>query len=88
MDKLKELFKAKVLSASDEIKGIIKDHGSQIIDHVQIDQIYGGMRGIQSMIWETSSLDAQVGIRFRGLMKLYAKTNDQEKYQQMKKFSG
>ncbi|MBK9718550.1 MAG: citrate (Si)-synthase, eukaryotic [Saprospiraceae bacterium] len=67
MDKLKELFKAKVLSASDEIKGIIKDHGSQIIDHVQIDQIYGGMRGIQSMIWETSSLDAQVGIRFRGL---------------------
>jgi citrate synthase len=29
-------------------------------------QAYGGMRSVQSMIWETSLLDAQEGIRFRG----------------------
>ena len=27
---------------------------------------YGGMRGIKGMVWETSVLDADEGIRFRG----------------------
>ncbi len=66
MDKLKELFKAKFTVANEEIKAINKEHGTKVIDQVQIEQVYGGMRGIKSMIWETSSLDAQEGIRFRG----------------------
>jgi citrate synthase len=66
MDRLKELFKAKFTAASEEIKTLLKEHGTKVIDQVQIEQVYGGMRGIKSMIWETSSLDAQEGIRFRG----------------------
>lgn len=29
--------------------------------------MYGGMRGIKAMVWETSVLDPDEGIRFRGL---------------------
>jgi len=36
------------------------------VDDVRIEQMYGGMRDITSMIWETSLLDAEEGIRFRG----------------------
>ena len=38
----------------------------QVIDKVTLDQTLGGMRSIKSMIWETSLLDAEEGIRFRG----------------------
>lgn len=66
MDRLKTLFKSQLISSVEEIKTLVKSHGTRIIDNVQIEQVYGGMRGIQSMIWETSSLDSSEGIRFRG----------------------
>lgn len=80
MDKLKALFKERFNASADQIKALVKAHGDLVIDQVQIDQIYGGMRGIQSMVWETSSLDSQEGIRFRGysipeLRKLLPKIN-------------
>ena len=36
------------------------------LGHVTVDMAYGGMRGIKGMVWETSVLDADEGIRFRG----------------------
>ena len=66
MEKLKSLFKSKADSLSNEIKDIIKEHGSRKIGEVQLAQIYQGMRGITGMVYETSLLDAQEGIRFRG----------------------
>jgi citrate synthase len=66
MEKLKSLFKAKADQAASEIKDIIKEHGTKKIGEVQLAQIYQGMRGITGMVYETSLLDAQEGIRFRG----------------------
>lgn len=37
------------------------------LGEVTVDQAIGGMRGIKSMLWETSLLDPEEGIRFRGL---------------------
>lgn len=31
-----------------------------------MDQVYGGARGIKSLVWEGSVLDSEEGIRFRG----------------------
>ena len=45
---------------------MIKEHGNKKVDEVVIDQVYGGMRDIISMLWEPSLLDAEEGIRFRG----------------------
>jgi citrate synthase len=66
MEKLKSLFKAKADAAANEIKEIIKEHGTKKIGEVQLAQAYQGMRGITGMVYETSLLDAQEGIRFRG----------------------
>lgn len=66
MDPLKAKFKEKSAALNAEIKALLKEHGNTVIDTVTVSQAYGGMRDIKSMIWETSLLDAQEGIRFRG----------------------
>jgi citrate synthase len=66
MDPLKAKFKEKAAALNAEIKALLKEHGNTVIDSVTVSQAYGGMRDIKSMIWETSLLDAQEGIRFRG----------------------
>lgn len=66
MEKLKNLFKAKAEAQAAEIKEILKEHGTKKIGEVQLAQAYQGMRGITGMIYETSLLDANEGIRFRG----------------------
>jgi len=63
---LKDRFKAKADIASAEIKALLKDHGNKKIGEVTLAQIYQGMRGITGLVTETSLLDAQEGIRFRG----------------------
>lgn len=63
---LKERFKAKADEASVEVKNLLKEHGTKKIGEVQLSQIYQGMRGITGLVSETSLLDAQEGIRFRG----------------------
>src|SRR6476660_381993 len=63
---LKDRFKAKADQTSTDIKNIIKEHGNKKIGEVVLSQIYQGMRGITGLVSETSLLDAQEGIRFRG----------------------
>lgn len=63
---IKDKFKAKADAASIEIKDIIKEHGNKKIGEVTLAQVYQGMRGITGLVTETSLLDAQEGIRFRG----------------------
>lgn len=66
MEVIKERFKAKAEAAGAEIKELLKEHGSKKIGEVSLSQIYQGMRGITGMVTETSLLDPQEGIRFRG----------------------
>ncbi|MEO8404147.1 MAG: citrate (Si)-synthase, eukaryotic [Chitinophagaceae bacterium] len=66
MESLKEKFKAKAELLATEIKGILKEHGNKVIGQVQLAQVYQGMRGMTGLVTETSLLDAQEGIRFRG----------------------
>jgi citrate synthase len=63
---IKDRFKAKADIAAAEIKDIIKTHGNKKIGEVTLSQAYQGMRGITGLVTETSLLDAQEGIRFRG----------------------
>ncbi len=66
MGVLKERFKAKADSAGADIKEIVKEHGNKTIGEVTLSQVYQGMRGITGLVTETSLLDSQEGIRFRG----------------------
>ena len=66
MATLKDRFKEKATDSAAEIKAILKEHGSKKIGEVQLSQVYQGMRGITGLVSETSLLDSQEGIRFRG----------------------
>jgi citrate synthase len=63
---IKDRFKEKSDKANVEIKELLKEHGNRKIGEVTLSQIYQGMRGITGLVSETSLLDAQEGIRFRG----------------------
>jgi citrate synthase len=63
---LKDRFREKATESAAEIKSILKEHGSKKIGEVQLSQVYQGMRGITGLVSETSLLDSQEGIRFRG----------------------
>lgn len=63
---LKDRFKEKAGIAAAEIKEILKLNGNKKIGEVKLAQVYQGMRGITGLVTETSLLDAQEGIRFRG----------------------
>jgi citrate synthase len=63
---IKERFNIKAEHLSAEIKDILKTHGSKKIGEVTLSQIYSGMRGMTGLVTETSLLDPQEGIRFRG----------------------
>jgi len=43
-----------------------REHGATVVGEVTLDQVYGGARGIKSLVWEGSVLDSEEGIRFRG----------------------
>ena len=63
---LKQKFQKKIQPARDERKKLIVDHGEKVIGDITIKQIYSGMRGMISMVTETSKLHPEDGIKFRG----------------------
>jgi len=66
MELIKSSFKEKSDKIALEVKEMLKLHGSKKIGEVTLSQVYQGMRGITGLVTETSLLDAQEGIRFRG----------------------
>jgi citrate synthase len=66
MESFKERFKSKADLIGADIKQLLKEHGSKVIGEVTLAQVYQGMRGITGLVSETSLLDANEGIRFRG----------------------
>ena len=66
MDPLKQKFQEKSGALRTELRALIKEKGGEVMGDVKMSQIFGGMRGLKCMLWETSALDPEEGIRFRG----------------------
>lgn len=66
MDRIQEHFAAKIPAAQKEIKDFLSKHGNEVISDIKVSQLYQGMRGMPALISETSKLDPDEGIRFRG----------------------
>ena len=66
MEDIKDRFEKKATAAGIEIKELLKQHGDKKIGEITLAQVYQGMRGMTGLVTETSLLDAQEGIRFRG----------------------
>lgn len=56
-----------LIPAKRELLKQVKAHGDSSIGTVTVSSVIGGMRGLKSMLWEGSVLDADEGIRFHGL---------------------
>ena len=56
----------KVETWREEISGLLKDNSEKIISDVTIKQAYGGMRGVRSLICDTSRVPQDKGLIIRG----------------------
>lgn len=50
----------------DELKTLVAEHGDRTVDTVIVSQILGGMRGIKSLICDTSRVEPDDGLLIRG----------------------
>jgi citrate synthase len=62
-----ETLTAQVPIKQEEMKTLKKEYGAKSLGEVTVEQCIGGGRGVKCMYYETSLLDADEGIRFRGL---------------------
>lgn len=63
---LRSRLEALIPSKREEMQHLIDHHGDHKLSEVTVAQAYGGMRGVKCMVTETSALDPNEGIRFRG----------------------
>jgi len=66
MKNLKLKFEEKIDQSRQRVKTLVNEYGDKIVGEISLRQIYSGMRGMLSMVTETSKLDPNEGIRFRG----------------------
>jgi citrate synthase len=66
MEYIKNRFYEKAMKNMADFQKLKKDHGDVVLGQVTIDQVLSGMRDIPALLTETSKLDANEGIRFRG----------------------
>lgn len=62
---LKSVLEEKIPAKQEEVKQVKKQLGEEILGKVTVNMCMGGMRGIPGLVWETSLLDPEEGIRFR-----------------------
>ncbi|CAM9423424.1 unnamed protein product [Ectocarpus fasciculatus] len=63
---LHDILKAQIPVKQAALKKLKETYGSMSLGEVTVDQCIGGGRDVKSMYYETSLLDANEGIRFRG----------------------
>ncbi|RLM79971.1 citrate synthase 4, mitochondrial-like isoform X2 [Panicum miliaceum] len=64
---LKSQLQELIPEQQDRLKKLKSEHGKVQLGNINVDMVLGGMRGMIGMLWETSLLDPEEGIRFRGL---------------------
>lgn len=60
------ILERQIPEAQNDIRQFRQEHGSKVISEVTVDAAYAGMRGVKALVTETSLLDSEEGIRFRG----------------------
>ncbi|KAL8094673.1 hypothetical protein AgCh_036269 [Apium graveolens] len=64
---LRSQLKELIPEQQERIKKLKAEHGKVQLGNITVDMVLGGMRGMTGLLWETSLLDPEEGIRFRGL---------------------
>ncbi|CAA7407244.1 unnamed protein product [Spirodela intermedia] len=64
---LRSQLKDLIPEQQERLKKLKSEHGKVELGKITLDMVIGGMRGMTGLLWETSLLDPEEGIRFRGL---------------------
>ena len=67
MSALKDKLTADFPKFRDEIAALVKEHGEVKISEVTISQAYGGMRGVNGLVCDTSEVPPDKGLIIRGI---------------------
>lgn len=67
MTTLHEALASKVPAMRDGVKKIMQSNGDTVIGEVTVAQAFGGMRGVKSMVCDTSVVDPDKGLLVRGI---------------------
>ncbi len=67
MATLKEKLTEIIPGLRNDVKSLIKEHGSKQISEVTVAQAYGGMRGVKGLVSDTSLVDPEEGLIIRGI---------------------
>jgi citrate synthase len=66
MPTLQEVLQEKMPAYRDEVRELLREHGDNVISQVTVQQAFGGMRGVKAMICDTSEVDPEKGVSYRG----------------------
>jgi citrate synthase len=66
MDQIKQKLLDVGRPRAELLKKLVREHGDTVIQEVTLDQVISGMKGMVALITDTSKLDPEEGIRFRG----------------------
>ncbi len=66
MSEFKERFAQRAEKMRNEYQDLKKNHSEVDLGNYNIGQVLGGMRGMIGLLYDTSALDPEEGIRFRG----------------------
>jgi citrate synthase len=63
---LKDKLAAQIPAWRERVAKLVQEHGDALVGHVTVRQVYGGMRGVKSLVSDISYVDPNEGIRLRG----------------------
>ncbi len=67
MPTLKEKLAEQIPALRDEVKNLVKEFGEKEVDKITVAQIFGGLRGVKSLVCDTSSVPPDRGLLIRGI---------------------
>ncbi len=67
MSLLKAKLASQIPNLKERVRNLGKNYGSKVISEVTVEQVFGGMRGIKSLICDTSEVGLDYGLVIRGI---------------------
>jgi citrate synthase len=67
MSMLKERLASQIPNWQEKVRNLVKESGKKTISQVTVEQVLGGMRGVKSLICDTSEVALDKGLIIRGI---------------------
>jgi citrate synthase len=67
MNKLKQKLASQIPDLRETIRNLGKEHAKKVVSEVTVEQVLGGMRGVKSLVCDTSEVSLDKGLIIRGI---------------------